>query len=154
MSEQQYPSDGTGIAGHGTFFQPTHLPPDQAEQATAWVRKHIDRRTLDLAERMDDMKFFAERIDKTCIERLEKFVSADFAKLDYTDAIAALDTLDAACAKHRGRLLSLAVPDPAMTARAAALTGLSLSYSRASGPEALIDAVIALRRCGGKNKNA
>jgi asparaginyl-tRNA synthetase len=44
-----------------------------------------------LAERMDDMKFFAERIDKGCIERLEKFVSADFAKLDYTDAIAALE---------------------------------------------------------------
>jgi asparaginyl-tRNA synthetase len=37
------------------------------------------------------MKFFAERIDKGCIERLEKFVEADFAKLDYTDAIAALE---------------------------------------------------------------
>jgi Xaa-Pro aminopeptidase len=62
------------------------------------------------------------------------------------DAIAPLDTLDAACMTHRGRLLSLAVPDPAMTARAAALTGLSLGYPRASGPETLVDAVIALRR--------
>jgi heterodisulfide reductase subunit B2 len=56
MSTEQYPSDGAGIAGHGAFFQPTNLPPEQAEQATAWVRKHIDRRTLDLAERMDDVR--------------------------------------------------------------------------------------------------
>ena len=44
-----------------------------------------------LAERMDDMKFFADRIDKGCIERLEKFVEADFARMDYSDAIAALE---------------------------------------------------------------
>ena len=40
-----------------------------------------------LAERADDMAFFAERVDKEAIERLEKFVSADFAQIDYTDAI-------------------------------------------------------------------
>ena len=40
-----------------------------------------------LAERADDMAFFAERVDKEAIARLEKFVSADFAQIDYTDAI-------------------------------------------------------------------
>ncbi|MEN9787197.1 MAG: hypothetical protein RLZZ299_2461 [Pseudomonadota bacterium] len=62
------------------------------------------------------------------------------------DAIAPLDTLDAACAPHRGRLLSLAVPDDAATARAAALTGLSLAYPRQAGPDVLVEAVIAQRR--------
>ncbi|MCL1073120.1 asparagine--tRNA ligase [Shewanella dokdonensis] len=40
-----------------------------------------------LEERMDDMKFFAERVDKTVIERLQRFVSSDFAQVDYTDAV-------------------------------------------------------------------
>ncbi|MDI9403269.1 MAG: asparagine--tRNA ligase [Limnohabitans sp.] len=71
------------------------------EPEIAFADLHVDAKLAEdllkymfralLAERMDDMKFFAERIDKTCIERLEKFVSADFAKLDYTDAIAALE---------------------------------------------------------------
>jgi asparaginyl-tRNA synthetase len=43
-----------------------------------------------LEERQDDMKFFAERIDKDCIARLERFVSASFERLSYTDAVAAL----------------------------------------------------------------
>ena len=40
-----------------------------------------------LNERRDDMEFFAERVDKDAITRLEQFVSADFAQVDYTDAI-------------------------------------------------------------------
>ena len=40
-----------------------------------------------LNERRDDLEFFAERIDKEAISRLEKFVSSDFAQVDYTDAI-------------------------------------------------------------------
>jgi asparaginyl-tRNA synthetase len=44
-----------------------------------------------LEERADDMKFFAERIDKDCINRLEKFVTASFERMTYTDAIAALE---------------------------------------------------------------
>ncbi|GLO61040.1 asparagine--tRNA ligase [Vibrio sp. MACH09] len=40
-----------------------------------------------LKERRDDLEFFAQRIDKTVIERLENFVSSDFAQVDYTDAI-------------------------------------------------------------------
>ncbi|GKX51869.1 asparagine--tRNA ligase [Budvicia aquatica] len=40
-----------------------------------------------LAERADDMAFFAERVDKEAISRLEQFVTSDFAQVDYTDAI-------------------------------------------------------------------
>ena len=40
-----------------------------------------------LNERRDDLEFFAERIDKEAVTRLEKFVSSDFAQVDYTDAI-------------------------------------------------------------------
>lgn len=40
-----------------------------------------------LEERRDDLEFFAQRIDKDAITRLEQFVSSDFAQVDYTDAI-------------------------------------------------------------------
>ncbi|QYK14745.1 asparagine--tRNA ligase [Shewanella rhizosphaerae] len=40
-----------------------------------------------LKERRDDLEFFAQRVDKTVIERLESFVNSDFAQVDYTDAI-------------------------------------------------------------------
>src|SRR4249920_1554032 len=36
-----------------------------------------------LDERADDMKFFAERIDKDCIARLERFVTASFERMTY-----------------------------------------------------------------------
>src|SRR4051794_24306954 len=44
-----------------------------------------------LNERPDDMKFFAERIDKDAINRVEKFVDSSFERMTYTDAIAALE---------------------------------------------------------------
>ena len=44
-----------------------------------------------LDERGDDLKFFAERIDKGCIARLETFVGSSFERMSYTDAIAALE---------------------------------------------------------------
>jgi asparaginyl-tRNA synthetase len=44
-----------------------------------------------LVERGDDMKFFAERVDKDCIARVERFVSASFERMTYTDAITALE---------------------------------------------------------------
>jgi asparaginyl-tRNA synthetase len=44
-----------------------------------------------LNERPDDMKFFAERIDKECVTRLEKFIESSFERMTYTDAIAALE---------------------------------------------------------------
>lgn len=40
-----------------------------------------------LNERADDMKFFAERVDKDALDRLQRFVTSDFAQVNYTDAI-------------------------------------------------------------------
>ncbi|NMP27084.1 asparagine--tRNA ligase [Rahnella sp. SAP-1] len=40
-----------------------------------------------LNERADDMAFFAERVDKDAISRLERFVTSDFAQVDYTEAV-------------------------------------------------------------------
>jgi asparaginyl-tRNA synthetase len=51
--------------------------------------KYIFRAILN--ERQDDMKFFAERIDKECITRLEKFVESSFERMTYSDAVAALE---------------------------------------------------------------
>ena len=44
-----------------------------------------------LNERADDMKFFADRIDKGCIARVEGFVNSTFERMTYTDAVAALE---------------------------------------------------------------
>ncbi len=40
-----------------------------------------------LEECPDDMAFFAERIDKNCIDRLQKIISSEFIHMDYTEAI-------------------------------------------------------------------
>ncbi len=40
-----------------------------------------------LAERRDDLEFFAKRVDKNVITRLENFIASDFVQIDYTDAI-------------------------------------------------------------------
>jgi asparaginyl-tRNA synthetase len=40
-----------------------------------------------LDERADDMAFFAERIDKDAVTRLEAFVASSFARMEYTEAI-------------------------------------------------------------------
>lgn len=45
-----------------------------------------------LAERKDDMEFFAQRVDKDAITRLENFITSDFAQIDYTDAVTVLET--------------------------------------------------------------
>ena len=47
--------------------------------------KHVCKAVLE--ERADDMAFFAERISKDAISRLEKLISTDFVRMDYTDAI-------------------------------------------------------------------
>ena len=44
-----------------------------------------------LARRGDDMAFFAERIDRSVIERLEHVVETPFDRLDYSDAITLLE---------------------------------------------------------------
>jgi asparaginyl-tRNA synthetase len=59
-----------------------------ADLAEAFL-KYIFRALLN--ERPDDMKFFAERIDKECVMRLEKFVDSSFERMTYTDAITALE---------------------------------------------------------------
>jgi asparaginyl-tRNA synthetase len=40
-----------------------------------------------LTERSDDMEFFNQFVDETCIKRLTEFVNSKFVTLDYTDAI-------------------------------------------------------------------
>ena len=57
---------------------------DDAQLAEDFL-KYIFRAVLD--ERADDMAFFAERVEKTAISRLEAFVDAPFERIDYTDAI-------------------------------------------------------------------
>jgi asparaginyl-tRNA synthetase len=44
-----------------------------------------------LAERPDDMKFFAERIEKTAISRLEKVVAEKFERIEYAEAVRLLE---------------------------------------------------------------
>ena len=58
---------------------------DLAESFLKYIFKAV------LNERQDDMKFFAERIDKDCINRVEKFVSASFERVEYTEAIRILE---------------------------------------------------------------
>ena len=40
-----------------------------------------------LEERADDMAFFAQRINKEAISRLEQVINSEFVRMDYTDAI-------------------------------------------------------------------
>lgn len=47
-----------------------------------------------LAECADDLEFFAKRVDKTCIQRLENLLSQPFIRLDYTEAIEILKKSD------------------------------------------------------------
>jgi asparaginyl-tRNA synthetase len=44
-----------------------------------------------LEERSDDMAFFAQRIDRTCIQRLEQMISTPFGRMDYGEAIQVLE---------------------------------------------------------------
>jgi asparaginyl-tRNA synthetase len=61
---------------------------DDARLAEDFLRS-IFQAVLD--ERQDDMAFFAERVDKTCVARLEAFVKSSFERMTYTEAIAALE---------------------------------------------------------------
>ena len=61
---------------------------DDAQLAEDFL-KYIFKAVLE--ERGDDMEFFAARIDKTAITRLEKFVRSDFERLEYGDAIKILE---------------------------------------------------------------
>ncbi|UMX80461.1 hypothetical protein MJ575_10660 [Klebsiella pneumoniae] len=57
----------------------------------------------------DDMQFFAERVDKDAIDRLQRFITADFARW-ITDAVTILENCgkqfdNTRCATGRGSLL-------------------------------------------------
>jgi len=58
---------------------------DLAEDFLKYIFKAL------LNERPDDLKFFAERVDKECITRLEKFCESSFERMSYTDAISILE---------------------------------------------------------------
>jgi len=47
--------------------------------------KYLFQAVLD--ERPDDMAFFAQRIDKNAVTRMESMVNAEFERMEYTDAI-------------------------------------------------------------------
>jgi asparaginyl-tRNA synthetase len=47
--------------------------------------KYVFRAVLN--ERADDMAFFAERVEKTAVTRLESFIDAPFERIDYTEAV-------------------------------------------------------------------
>ena len=61
---------------------------DDADLAEDFL-KYIFRALLD--ERADDMAFFNKWVDKTCIERLEKFVDSSFERMDYREAVRILE---------------------------------------------------------------
>ncbi len=67
-----------------------------------------------------------------------------------------LDQLEATCAAAQGRPLTMASPDPRLTARAAAISDQPLQFGRAdqAGSPALLDAVIAMRRILGPEEVA
>jgi asparaginyl-tRNA synthetase len=68
-----------------TAFADLHANADLAEA----LLKSIFRALLD--ERADDMVFFTQRIDKTCIQRLEQVIHSPFERLDYGEAIRILE---------------------------------------------------------------
>jgi asparaginyl-tRNA synthetase len=65
-------------------FADIHDDADLAED----LLKYSFRALLD--ERPDDMAFFAERIDKDAVTRLEDLVKSSFARMEYTEAISVL----------------------------------------------------------------
>ncbi len=61
---------------------------DDADLAEAFLKFIF---TALLTERADDMAFFAQRIDKDCITRLEKMIAAPFVRMTYTQAVTQLE---------------------------------------------------------------
>jgi asparaginyl-tRNA synthetase len=61
---------------------------DNADLAEEFL-KYLFRVLLD--DRPDDMAFFAERIDRSAVTRLEQFVESSFERMEYTDAVARLE---------------------------------------------------------------
>ncbi len=66
-------------------FADLHADADLAESFLKYILTAV------LNERGDDLKFFADRVDKGCVARVEAFVASPFERMTYTDAIAALE---------------------------------------------------------------
>ena len=62
---------------------------DNAQLAEDFL-KYIFKALLE--ERADDMAFFAKFVDKGCVERLERFVDAPFERMEYGEAVRALES--------------------------------------------------------------
>lgn len=73
-----------------TAFADLHANADLAEALLKFIFKAV------LDERGDDLAFFAQRIDKTCILRLEQVVNSPFERMDYAEAIRILEQADRA----------------------------------------------------------
>ncbi|QGX41425.1 asparagine--tRNA ligase [Permianibacter aggregans] len=54
---------------------------DHAEAMLKYVFKAV------LEERLDDMEFFAQRIEPTAISRLQTIIDSNFERMDYTEAV-------------------------------------------------------------------
>ncbi|HAS51368.1 MAG TPA: asparagine--tRNA ligase [Gammaproteobacteria bacterium] len=68
-----------------TAFADLHANADLAEALLKFIFRAV------LEERADDLAFFAQRIDKTCIQRLEQVVNAPFERMDYSEAVHILE---------------------------------------------------------------
>jgi asparaginyl-tRNA synthetase len=71
-----------------TAFADLHANADLAEALLKFIFQAV------LEERADDMAFFAQRIDRTCIQRLEQVVRSPFERMDYAEAIRILRRTD------------------------------------------------------------
>jgi len=60
---------------------------DNANLAEAFL-KYVFKAVLN--ERMDDLAFLAERVDKTAISKLEAFIAKPFERIEYSDAVSLL----------------------------------------------------------------
>ncbi|GIW76850.1 MAG: asparagine--tRNA ligase [Phycisphaerae bacterium] len=61
---------------------------DDAELAESFL-KYLFRDVLDRCQ--DDLAFFAQRVDKDCVQRLESLVNTPFERMTYTQAIRVLE---------------------------------------------------------------
>jgi len=66
-------------------FADLHDTASLAEDMLRYLAKAI------LNERADDMAFFAERVDKNAILRLEKLTQSEFVRMEYSEAITILE---------------------------------------------------------------
>lgn len=71
-----------------TAFADLQVNADLAEALLKFIFQAV------LEERADDMAFFAQRIDPSCIQRLEQVVRTPFERMEYSEAIHILEQAD------------------------------------------------------------